>query len=172
VSWESRLHVAAKVAEWLEDQQIMFVVNMSGGKDSTAVDLLLTEAGIQHRRVFADTGWEAAETYAHLALLREKLGPIDVVGRAGGMLQLAREKAGFPQRRGRWCTEKLKIEPLRAHFDQIAAQGFEPVSVVIDAVVAWSRTDRGGRHLSLFPPPPDGGCFRWGLCEAPGEGDK
>jgi 3'-phosphoadenosine 5'-phosphosulfate sulfotransferase (PAPS reductase)/FAD synthetase len=292
--WESRLHIAERLAEWLDDPRIVFVVNLSGGKDSTAVDLLLTEAGIPHRRVFADTGWEADETYAHLALLRAKLGQIDIVGRPGGMLQLARERAGFPQRRGRWCTQELKLEPLRAYFDKIAAQGLEPVSVVgvraeesearaampivedaewwggwlwrpirewsvqqviaihrrhgvplnplyhrghdrvgcfpcilstkndirlvaehaperialireeeawqsaererrnatgegnfahprstfflpklpgvntIDEVVAWSRTERGGRYLPLFPPPPEGGCFRWGLCEAPG----
>ena len=37
----------------------------------------------------------------------------------------------------------------------------------IDEAVAWARTDRGGRQLPMFPPVPDGGCFRWGLCEAP-----
>ncbi len=37
----------------------------------------------------------------------------------------------------------------------------------IDEVVAWSRTERGGRQLPMFPPVPDGGCFRWGMCEAP-----
>jgi hypothetical protein len=37
----------------------------------------------------------------------------------------------------------------------------------IDAVVAWSRTARGGKQLPLLEEPPDGGCFRWGLCEPP-----
>jgi hypothetical protein len=38
--------------------------------------------------------------------------------------------------------------------------------------VAWSRTERGGRQLPLLAPPPEGGCFRWGMCEAPTTGDK
>lgn len=31
---------------------------ISGGKDSAALSLWLTENGIEHRRVFANTGWE------------------------------------------------------------------------------------------------------------------
>jgi len=275
-------------------ESVVFVVNVSGGKDSSALWLAMREANIPHRCVFADTGWEARETYEHLDMLRGKLGPIDVVGRPGGMLALAREKAGFPQRRGRWCTEKLKIDPLREYFDRLVAEGLDPVSVVglraeesdaraalpivedsekwggwvwrailgwpveeviaihhrhgvpihplyklghdrvgcypcimetkegiriiadhaperidlirdeerdqsmdrarrnasgegnfkhldstffsaksvgvskIDDVVAWSRTTHGGRQLPMVPEPPDGGCFRWGFCEAPG----
>lgn len=37
-------------------QELIPVVSVSGGKDSTAACLALTEAGIEHRRVFADTG--------------------------------------------------------------------------------------------------------------------
>jgi hypothetical protein len=43
----------------------------------------------------------------------------------------------------------------------------EGTTMTIDEVVAWSRTERGGRQLPMFPMTPDGGCFRWGLCEAP-----
>lgn len=45
----------------LEGQEL--VVSVSGGKDSNAVILALREAEIPARFVFADTGWEAAETY-------------------------------------------------------------------------------------------------------------
>ncbi len=268
------------------------IVSMSGGKDSTATALALKEAGLSYTMVFADTGWEAPETYAHLDHLRERIGPIDVVGADGGMLAIASKKAGFPMRMGRWCTEKLKIAPLRTYFD---AAGPDVVSVLgirsaesaarakmpevedsevwggwvwrpliawtvrdvldihhrhgievnplykrghdrvgcypcvlaskeevrlvaeyhperidqireaeqaftverarrnasgegkfkfpiatffssreasesitpIDNVVEWSRTERGGRQLPLLQPEPDGGCFRWGFCEAP-----
>ena len=44
----------------------MVVANVSGGKDSTALSLHLAELGIEHRRVFADTGWEHPDTYAYL----------------------------------------------------------------------------------------------------------
>lgn len=281
---------------------VVFVCNVSGGKDSTATALALLEAGIPHRRVFADTRWEAPETYEHLDMLRAKLGPIDVVGYPGGMPAKIREGARFASRMQRWCTRELKIEPLRDYCDAIEADGSIVVTVTgirheegtrtngrgealeaeddvawggwmwrpivrwtiadvlaihhrhdvpvnplyqrghdrvgcypcvmaskedvrpvadhaperiaeireleeavtaerirrneekpgryahpeasfflkavnrdtpgapimkIDDVVAWSRTERGGRQLPMFPPVPDGGCFRWGLCEAP-----
>lgn len=282
--------------------EVVFVCNVSGGKDSTATALALLETGIPHRRVFADTRWEAPETYEHLDMLREKLGPIDVVGYPGGMPAKIREGARFASRMQRWCTRELKIEPLRAYCDAIEATGAIVVTVTgiraeegtakngraemaeieddtawggwmwrpihkwtiadvlaihhrhgvpvnplyqrghdrvgcypcvmankedvrlvadhaperiaeiraleqevtaerrrrneetpgrysypdasfflkavdrsipgapvmtIDEVIAWSRTERGGRQLPMFPPVPDGGCFRWGLCEAP-----
>jgi len=103
------------------------VVSVSGGKDSTACALALREANIPHRRVFADTGWEAPETYQHIDVLMKKLGPIDVVGAPGGMMSRIRHRAGFPSRMQRWCTRELKIDPLRKYHD---ALGFDTVSVV------------------------------------------
>ena len=41
------------------------------------------------------------------------------------------------------------------------------VPIGIDEAVAWSRTTRGGRQLPLLRDDPDGGCFRWGMCEPP-----
>lgn len=37
----------------------------------------------------------------------------------------------------------------------------------IREIHAWSRTERGGRQLPLLQPVPQGGCMRWGTCEAP-----
>ena len=37
----------------------------------------------------------------------------------------------------------------------------------IDDVVSWSHTSRGGRQLKVIREEPEGGCFRWGMCEAP-----
>lgn len=48
-----------------------------------------------------------------------------------------------------------------ATFFQTLRKGFSG----IDAVVAWARTDRGGRQMPMFAPAPRGGCMRWGLCE-------
>ena len=45
------------------------IASVSGGKDSSALSMWLTDQGIEHRRVFADTGWEHALTY-HFALTR------------------------------------------------------------------------------------------------------
>jgi 3'-phosphoadenosine 5'-phosphosulfate sulfotransferase (PAPS reductase)/FAD synthetase len=37
----------------------------------------------------------------------------------------------------------------------------------IREIAAWAKTERGGRQLPLLQPIPQGGCMRWGTCEAP-----
>jgi 3'-phosphoadenosine 5'-phosphosulfate sulfotransferase (PAPS reductase)/FAD synthetase len=44
-------------------------------------------------------------------------------------------------------------------------EGPSVVPVSIDEAVAWSRTSRGGKHLTMYPEP--SGCMRWGICEPP-----
>lgn len=50
------------------------IVNVSGGKDSTATYLLALEKGVQFRAVFADTGNEHEWTYEYVARLHERTG--------------------------------------------------------------------------------------------------
>lgn len=104
------------------------VAGVSGGKDSAALSLWLTEQGIAHRRVFADTGWEHPETYAHLEYLETVLGTIDRVrSKHGGMVDLVRKKGMFPSRLRRFCTQELKAYPikqyLREHECEVNAVG-------------------------------------------------
>jgi 3'-phosphoadenosine 5'-phosphosulfate sulfotransferase (PAPS reductase)/FAD synthetase len=114
-----------------EVSDLAVVASVSCGKDSTALMLALREAGIPFKAVFADTGWEAKETYEHLDYLRDRLGPIDVVKADGGMVAKARKRAGFPSRLQRWCTRELKIVPLRAYHDElIESGGVETVSAL------------------------------------------
>lgn len=118
------------VPELVRSGDVTCVVSMSGGKDSTATSLALREAGVAARYVFADTGWEAPETYAHLDELRKHFGHIEVVGVDGGMVAKIRARAGFPARMQRWCTRELKIKPLRAFHDALIEGGADTVCVV------------------------------------------
>jgi 3'-phosphoadenosine 5'-phosphosulfate sulfotransferase (PAPS reductase)/FAD synthetase len=53
------------------------IASVSGGKDSAAMCLWLREQGIEHDRVFMDTGWEHDLTYEYLrGPLTALLGPI------------------------------------------------------------------------------------------------
>lgn len=145
------------VPDEVRSGDLLAIVSISGGKDSTACALALREAGVPFRMVFADTGWEAPETYAHLDHLRERLGPIDVVGAEGGMVAKIRARAGFPARMQRWCTRELKIEPLRAYHDKVGADGTETVCVM------GVRADESAARakMTVFEDEPEGG-HSWG----------
>lgn len=111
------------------------IASVSGGKDSAAMCLWLQEQSIEHVRVFADTGWEAAETYEYLrGPLTEKLGPIHEVGYPGGMEALCRKKSGFPPRTHRWCTSELKVKPILAFIEELClradSEDAEPIQTV------------------------------------------
>lgn len=119
------------------------VASVSGGKDSAALSLWLTEQGIEHRRVFADTGWEHSSTYDYLrGPLSKVLGPIDEVGHPGGMKALITKKAMFPSRLRRFCTEDLKVRPLSAYVRHIQDTEGECVSAVgIRAAESKARSE-------------------------------
>lgn len=99
------------------------IASVSGGKDSAALSLWLTENGIEHRRVFADTGWEHPAVYEYLrGPLTEKLGAIDEVRGLLPMADLVRKKGMFPSRLRRFCTEDLKVRPLAIYNRAVAKE--------------------------------------------------
>jgi 3'-phosphoadenosine 5'-phosphosulfate sulfotransferase (PAPS reductase)/FAD synthetase len=74
--------------------RIQHLVNVSGGKDSTATYLLALESGRPFRAVFADTGNEHELTYEYIARLHERTGgPKVEVVRADFSRELAQHKA-------------------------------------------------------------------------------
>jgi 3'-phosphoadenosine 5'-phosphosulfate sulfotransferase (PAPS reductase)/FAD synthetase len=82
------------------------VASISGGKDSAAMSLYLAELGIDHDRVFLDTGWEHDLTYEYLrGPLTAKLGPIVELRAPLLMEGLIRKKGMFPSRVRRFCTQ-------------------------------------------------------------------
>lgn len=138
----------SKVRALLAGRQV--VAAISGGKDSAAMSLYLTELGITHRRVFADTGWEHPLTYEYLrGPLTAKLGSIDEVRGPRPMADLILHKGMFPARIKRFCTEHLKVKPLQAYFaalptdqDYVNAVGIRRGESVARAAAAeweWSE---------------------------------
>lgn len=126
----------------------MIVASVSGGRDSAAMSLYLKEQGLEHERVFMDTGWEHPLTYEYLrGPLTKALGPIteiramvpaDQQGVAGAMssstlpdgsafvpldfASLVRRKGMFPSRVVRFCTTILKVDPIRQHLAMLMEQ--------------------------------------------------
>jgi hypothetical protein len=120
------------------------VASISGGKDSAAMSLHLRERGIEHRRVFMDTGWEAGETYDYLRGELTRVPCTDCVGPAADC---------------EYCNGS----------GTVTVGTYVPKA--IDEVVAWSNTAHGGRQADMFAAGVgDEGCMRWGLCDH-GNGD-
>jgi 3'-phosphoadenosine 5'-phosphosulfate sulfotransferase (PAPS reductase)/FAD synthetase len=128
------------------------VLSMSGGKDSAAAALHLRELGIDHVRVFMDTGWEHPDLYAHLDYLEAQLGPVvrlaprmpalppevmprieeieALVGRSpSGFVRWAAYKGMFPSRMRRWCTQELKVRPFLRWVDGLNADVINVVGI-------------------------------------------
>lgn len=98
----------------------LVVASISGGKDSAAMSLYLRELGIEHRRVFMDTGWEHEATYDYLrGELTRVIGPIEEIRGSMTMEELIRRKGMFPSRQRRFCTEELKVRPMIKHLARV-----------------------------------------------------
>lgn len=107
------------------------VASVSGGKDSAAMSLYLQELGIEHDRVFLDTGWEHPDTYEYLrGELAAKLGPITWVRAERQMQELIRHKGMFPSRVIRFCTQMLKVQPMAKHLGALIDSGVDCVNAV------------------------------------------
>jgi 3'-phosphoadenosine 5'-phosphosulfate sulfotransferase (PAPS reductase)/FAD synthetase len=92
------------------------ILGISGGKDSAALAVLMHKRVPQMEYFFCDTGKELPETYTFLDRLRARLGiTITRLEADRGFDHWLSVYNGFlPSARMRWCTKKLKIEPLEA----------------------------------------------------------
>lgn len=108
----------------------LVVASVSGGSDSAAMSLYLRELGVEHERVFADTGWESPVTYEYLrGELARALGPIREVSAGVTLPELVRSKAMFPSRVRRFCTVELKVKPLAAYVRSLDADVVNAVGI-------------------------------------------
>lgn len=127
------------------------VASVSGGKDSAAMSLHLRELGIEHDRVFADTGWEADETIAYVRdVLPRVIGPIAWVRADRQMEEICLDKAMFPSKRRRWCTELLKVVPIREFMRGLG----EDARIVSVVGIRAEESEARARYPEWEPHPP------------------
>ena len=162
------------------------ILNISGGKDSTAMYLVALEQGVDFLPVFADTGNEHPATLDYVHELAARTGgpavrtvkadlsaqfparreairvkwaqqgvPPGVIDRAVEAMQptgipfldVCMLRSGFPSARMRFCTDRLKIQP-------ILEQVYGPIWEAGDELTSWQgvRADesRARRHLPMW----------------------
>lgn len=90
------------------------ILNISGGKDSSALAVYMKDKVPEIEYVFCDTKKELPETYEYLDKLEAYLGkPIVRLNDDRGFDHWLDVYGGLlPSSQARWCTRKLKIEPL------------------------------------------------------------
>jgi len=97
----------------MTDQPIRHILSLSGGKDSTALAILMRDRIPEMEYIFCDTGEELPETYEYLdrleVFLGKKINRLNPDRPFKHYLQVYR--GVLPDARTRWCTRKLKIEP-------------------------------------------------------------
>lgn len=135
------------------------ICSVSGGKDSAAASLLLKDAGIEHERVFMDTGWEHPETYKYLrGPLADALGPIMELRGELDFVELVRKKGLFPSRVMRFCTTELKVLPI---IDYIALVAANETREIVN-VVGIRRAESAKRSkMPEWEWSDDFGCWTW-----------
>lgn len=154
------------------------IVSLSGGKDSTAMLLMMLERGESvHSAVFFDTGWEFPEMFSHLSMLADFVAPIPIVSLKPAvpfaqrmMYQPVSPKGkngaqprflgwGWPSPMRRWCTR----EKTRAidHYLKRVPSAISCIGFADDeAHRVESQNMRGRQGRVRFP------LIEWGVSEA------
>jgi len=118
------------------------VVSFSGGKDSTALLLMMLERGMPvDYIVFCDTGMEFPEVYEHIKKVEAFIGRKVTVltGKHSFEYYLGEHvKAngnvgyGWPDFRNRWCTTRLKRDPFNVFVNQLNGHCVEYLGIAFD----------------------------------------
>jgi len=98
------------------------ILSFGAGLNSTALLVLLVEKNFPlDEVVFADTGGETPETYAHLKVTEEYLRlhkiPLRIVtSKHGTLYDTCNRRKVIPSQVWRWCTRDKKITPIYSHY--------------------------------------------------------
>ncbi len=90
------------------------ILGLSGGKDSTALAILLHKDIPEMEYFFCDTGRELDETYSYLEKIKARLNiKITYLNPERNFDFWLDMYGGYlPSSQSRWCTRQLKIKPL------------------------------------------------------------
>lgn len=103
----------------LAQTKVRHILNLSGGKDSTAlaVHMKRTRPGLELECVFCDTLKELKETYEYLNRVEAYLGQkIIRLNADAGFDHWHKVFGGYlPSPQMRWCTKMLKLKPFEAY---------------------------------------------------------
>lgn len=93
---------------------VRHVMGLSGGKDSAALSIYLRDQFPTMEYFFCDTGAELPETYEYLDRLEGRLGKRIARLNSGKDFDhwLAVYRGALPSPQMRWCTRRMKIEPM------------------------------------------------------------
>ncbi len=102
------------------------ILGLSGGKDSTALAVLLHKEIPDMEYFFCDTHKELEETYEYLDRIKARLGiKIEYLSAERGFDHWLDIYGGFlPSPKMRWCTKKMKIEPLEKFIGDDEAKSY------------------------------------------------
>jgi len=98
------------------------IISFSGGKDSTALILWAKENLKDFITVFCDTHWEHDITYTYInyinsTLLNNKLIVVSS-DKYGSFEEMCLKKKRVPSTMARFCTEELKLKPMKKFIQQ------------------------------------------------------
>ena len=100
------------------------IISFSGGKDSTALLIWAIKTfGLENIIVvFCDTHWEHIITYAYINYVNETLlnGKLVVISseKYGTFEEMCIKKKRVPSTMARFCTEELKLKPMKKYIGQ------------------------------------------------------
>lgn len=96
------------------NKSVRHILGLSGGKDSTALAVLLHKEIPNMEYFFCDTHKELPETYEYLDRIKARLGiKIEYLSAKRGFDHWLKVFGGvLPSPKMRWCTAQMKIKPL------------------------------------------------------------
>jgi asparagine synthetase B (glutamine-hydrolysing) len=107
-------------------KKVRHILGLSGGKDSTALAVLMHKEVPEMEYFFCDTHRELPETYEYLERIKARLGI--KIHRLSAERDfdhwLALHSGYLPSPKRRWCTEQMKIIPLEKFIDNDEAVSY------------------------------------------------